>query len=252
MFKKNKKIKILILAAGRGKRMESDLPKALSLVKGRPMIKYLLESIEKSGVCDKPCIIVGYGRDLMTKELGDKYDYAIQEEQLGTGHAVMCAEKNIQRDTDYVMIFNGDQPLASSETIKKIANKHFKSKSPLTMATTTVPDFYEWRSAFYKCGRIIRDKDGRITKIIEFKDADEKTKDIREINPMYFCFDAKWILKELKNLKNNNAQKEYYLTDLIKKAAKDQIAIETIEIEPREMLGANTKEELLILENFIV
>jgi bifunctional UDP-N-acetylglucosamine pyrophosphorylase/glucosamine-1-phosphate N-acetyltransferase len=216
------------------------------------MIKYLLESIEKSGVCDKPCIIVGYGRELVKKELGDKYDYIVQEEQLGTGHAVMCAEKHIQKNADHVMVFNGDQPLASIETIKKIANKHLLSKSPVTMATTTVPDFSEWRSAFYKCGRIVRDKNGRVAEIIEFKDAAEKIKDVKEINPMYFCFDAKWLLKELKNLKNNNAQKEYYLTDLFKIAAQNGDEIETVEIEPREMLGANTKEELEILEKFIV
>ena len=252
MIEKNKKIKIVILAAGKGKRMESDLPKSLSPVKGRPMIKYLLDSIEKSGICDKPCIIVGYGRDMVMKELGDKYDYVIQEEQLGTGHAVMCAEKHIQENADYVMVFNGDQPLASIETIQKIADKHLSSESPVTMATTKVSDFSEWRSAFYKCGRIIRDENGRVAGIVEFKDAADNIKDIKEINPMYFCFDAKWLLKELKNLKNNNALKEYYLTDLFKIAAENGEKIETIEIEPREMLGANTKEELLILENFVI
>ena len=247
------KIKIVILAGGKGKRMQSDLPKALSLVSGKPMIKHLLESIEKSGVCEIPSIVVGYGKELVMKELGEKYDYTHQEEPLGTGHAVMCTHKDLENKADHILVLYADNPFIKPETIKKLADKHLESKTKLTMATVKLPDFKDWRNFFYKnFSRIIRDKNGEIIKSVEFRDATEKEKNIKEVNPCYFCFDANWLWKKLRTLKNNNAQKEYYLTDLVKIAMKDGLKIESISINPQEALAANSKEELEILEKFAV
>lgn len=251
----NKKdnFEILVLAAGKGTRMNHDLPKVLVPLKGKPLIKHLLESVEKSGVSEKPCIVVGYGKELVKKELGDKYNYAIQEEQLGTGHAVLCASPYLKKNIDNVLVLYGDNPYITPETIKKIAAEHSRFKNKITMATVTLPDFKDWREFFYtNFSRIIRDKNGKILKSVEFKDANEEEKKVTEVNPCYFCFNKKWLLEELKKLKNNNAQKEYYLTDLVKKAIDEKENIESISIDASEALAVNSKEELEILEKIAV
>lgn len=246
------RVKILILAGGKGKRMESELPKVLVPLKGKPMVKHLLESIAQAEVAGTPTVLVGYKKELVMEALGDGYDYAIQEEQLGTGHAVLSAEKNLE-DSDHILVLYGDNPFMTSETIKKIVAEHLKFGNKITMATTTLPDFNEWRSFFYKnFSRIVRDENGKILKSVEFKDASEEEKEIMEVNPCYFCFDSKWLFKELKNLKNENAQGEYYLTDLVKFAISEGEQVESISIDPSEALAANSKEELELLENFKV
>jgi len=249
---KNKKIKIVILAAGKGKRMGSDLPKALAPLRGKAMIKHLLESVEKSGICETPLIVVGVGKELVMKELGDKYNYTHQEEPLGTGHAVMCTHKDLKDKADHVLVLYSDSPFMKPETIKKLADKHLNSGAKITMATVKLTDFEDWRAFFYKnFSRIIRDNKGEIVKSVEFKDANDEEKKIKEVNPCYFCFDAKWLWKKLENLKNDNTQKEYYLTDLVKMAMEEGLKIESIPIDPQEALAANSKEELEILENFV-
>ncbi len=245
----NKEIKIIVLAGGKGKRMKNDLPKALVKIHGEPMIKHLLTSIKESGIDNKPVIVVGYGKDAVMNELGDTYDYAIQNEQLGTGHAVITAEKILKGKVDHVMVLYTDHPFIKADTLKKLAKKHLESKAKITMALVKLPDFTDWRAIFYSnFSRIIRDKNGHIIKDVQFKDASEEEKKITEVNPCYFCFEATWLWEKLKTLNTDNTQKEYYLTDLVKIAMKDKVAIESIYIEPREALGANSKEELEILE----
>ena len=242
-------IRIVILAAGHGTRMKSELPKVLERVKGKPMIKYLLEAVRKSGIKSKPVIVVGYEKEKVIKELGSDYDYVIQEKQLGTGHAVMVAREILKNDADHVIVLYGDHPLVKPETIKKLREHHLKSKGKVTMATFTVTDFNDWHSIFYKnFSRIIRDKNGDIVKDVQFKDASDEEKKVRELNPCYFCFEAKWLWENLKKLNTDNAQKEYYLTDLVKIAMREKNKIESIEIDPHEALGINSKEELDILE----
>ena len=249
----NNKIKIIILAAGKGTRMKSDLPKVLETVKGKIMIKYLLESIEKSGISDKPVIVVGFGKEKVIEALGKNYDYVVQEEQLGTGHAVAITQKRLENNTKHVMVLYGDHPFINSETIKKLRDIHLASSKKITMATFIVPDFDDWRAVFYKnFSRIIRDKNGNITKDVQFKDANDEEKKTKELNPCYFCFEANWLWKNLKMLNTNNAQKEYYLTDLVKIAMKEKNQIQSINIDPREALGVNSKEELETLERLVV
>ena len=244
------KIKIIILAAGKGTRMQSDLPKVLAKVKGKPMIARLLETVEASGIDEHPTIVVGYRKELVMEELGNKSHYAEQKDQLGTGHGVMAAKEHLENRAKHIIVLYGDQPLTSAQTIRKIADKHRASKKKITMATVALPDFADWRACFANFSRIIRNEKGTVIRTIEKKDATDEEQRITEVNPCYFCFDAAWMWNELENLKNDNVQKEYYLTDLIKIATSEGIEIESIEIDAHEALGANTKEELETLATF--
>jgi len=247
------KIKILVLAAGKGTRMmQNELPKVLIPLRGKPMIEYLLEAIHKSGVDNKPTIVVGYKKEMVMSLLGANYNYVIQEEQLGTGHAVLSAYPALKDKTENLVVLPSDHPFITRETIKKLAEKHLESKGKITMATIKLPDFKYWGSFFYTSfSRIVRNKKGEIVKDVQFRDATEEEKKITEVNPIFFCFDARWLWEKIKTLKTDNAQKEYYLTDLVKIAIKEGIKIETIDIEPKEGLAANSKEEFALLETFI-
>ncbi|MEK7539407.1 MAG: NTP transferase domain-containing protein [Patescibacteria group bacterium] len=243
------KIKVVILAAGQGVRMKSDLPKVLLEVRGKPMIERLLWAVQKSGVDDKPIIVVGYKKEEVINRLGDKYEYVVQEEQLGTGHAVISAEKILKNNAAHILVLYGDSPFLSSKTIKELVNRHLKSGVKITMATVKLPDFANSRAFFYKSfSRIVRDKNGKIVKDVQFRDASEEEKKIKEVNPCYFIFETKWLWEKLKTLNTNNKQKQYYLTDLVERAIEEGTKIESIKINPQEALAANSKEELEILE----
>ena len=248
-MQKDKKIKIVILAAGKGKRMQSDLPKVLSPLKGKHMIKHVIKSISEIHD-EKPYAIVGHMAELVQKELGDLCFYILQKEQLGTGHAVSCAKGDCE-DAEDIVVLSGDQPFIKAETIRNLIKKHLESGTIVTFTTTELPDFEDWRNSFIAFGRILR-KNGEVKGIREFRDATEEERKITEVNAGCYIFNAKWLWQNLEKIKNENAQKEYYLTDLFKIAAENSDKIETIKIEPREALGANTKEELEVLENFFI
>jgi bifunctional UDP-N-acetylglucosamine pyrophosphorylase/glucosamine-1-phosphate N-acetyltransferase len=242
------KIRIIILAAGKGTRMKSELPKVLAPLRGQHMIRHLLESVEKSGIDPRPIVVVGHEKELVMKELGSKYEYVVQEELLGTGHAVACAQVACA-EAENVIVISGDQPFIKTETIKNLLNKHLSSAAKLTITTALLPDFQDWREAFIKYGRIIRDG----AKIIdrEYKDANEEEKKITEVNVSLYAFNTKWLWENYKKINShNNAQKEYYLTDLWQIASQNGDKMESVQIDPAEALGANSKEELEILENF--
>lgn len=243
------KVKILILAGGKGNRMRSDTPKALLKVHGEPIIKRLISSVKASGADNRPSIVVGYGKEVVMKEVGDGYDFIVQNEQLGTGHAVMVAQGALENKAENIVVLYSDHPLVSPETIRKLVDKHIASGAKITLATVKLGDFADWRKIFYtNFSRIIRDDDGNIIKDVQFKDASEEEKKITEVNPCYFCFEARFLWTKLKTLSNNNAQKEYYLTDLIRLAIDEGEKIESININGEEALGVNSREELEILE----
>jgi bifunctional UDP-N-acetylglucosamine pyrophosphorylase/glucosamine-1-phosphate N-acetyltransferase len=249
-MKKGDNTRIVILAGGKGNRMGGNLPKVLMRVHGKSMIKHLLESVEKSGIDNNPIIVVGYKRELVMEELGKEnkqYHYIYQEHQLGTGHAVLCT-KDACGNVQNIIVLYGDHPFTSTATIKKISEKHSSSGKKITMATVKLKDFKDWRICFENFSRIIRDGNGKIIKDVQFKDANEGERKVTEVNPCYYCFDALWLWENLKTLNKDNAQKEYYLTDLIKIATENGMELESIDIEAKEALGANTKEELEILE----
>jgi len=246
------KTKIIILAAGKGSRMQSDLPKALQPVGGKPMIMHLLESVEKSGIDPEPVIVIGYKKELVEETLGkDKYHYIDQIEPFGTGHAVSMTKDYLQDKADRIVVLYGDQPFTSAKTIKELVNKSLESKKKITMATVKLEDYKEWRINFVQFSRILRDEKGKIIGDVQWKDATDAQVKIKEVNPCYFCFEAKWLWEHLEQLKNKNAQEEYYLTDLIQLAVREGEEIESIDIAPHEALGANTQRELQILEAFV-
>lgn len=243
--------KIVILAAGKGRRMNSNLPKVLLPLRGKPLLLHLLDSVAKSEITEPATIVVGIGKELVQAAAGNDYHYVHQKEQLGTGHAVASAETELRGKAKHIMVLYGDHPLLDARAINKIAETHLRGNVPITMATVTVSDFNDWRAGFFDFGRVIRDKSGKIAKIVEKKDATPEELNITEINPSYMCFDSEWLWERLKLLKSDNAQKEYYLTDLPGIAQKEWLEINSVEIEPEAALGANTKEQLQILEKIL-
>lgn len=242
-------IKVVILAAGKGTRMNHELPKVLVPIKGKPMIEYLLQAIIDSGIGGKPILVVSPdNKEIMQKTLVDyDFDYAIQYKQLGTGHALSCAITEIKESVDHIVCFYGDHPFVHPETIKKLAEYE---NGALTMMTTTLSDFEDWRHNFYHWGRIVRHHD-RVEAIVEFKDATDEIKEIKEVNPGFYCFEYGWLKKNVNKLENKNAQQEYYLTDLVQIACSQGIKVGTISIDPREAVGINSKEELEVAESLI-
>jgi bifunctional UDP-N-acetylglucosamine pyrophosphorylase/glucosamine-1-phosphate N-acetyltransferase len=242
----NNKLKIVILAAGKGTRMKSDKPKALAEVKGKLMVHHLRETIAKVHPA-KPILVVGYQAELVKKELGDAFEYAFQAEQLGTGHAVMAAKKELE-GAENIMVFYGDTPFIKSESIEKIIKAHMNSNADVTFVTTVVPDFDNKYQPLLYFGRIMRDGNKISTK--EYKDSNEAERLIKEVNVGCYIFKASWLWKNIESIKNENIQKEYYINDLVNIAGATGAKVEAVAISPDEAFAANSKEELEILEKF--
>jgi bifunctional UDP-N-acetylglucosamine pyrophosphorylase/glucosamine-1-phosphate N-acetyltransferase len=241
------KADIVILAAGLGKRMQTELPKVLNELHGKPMISHVLEAVRDSGVCDAPVIVVGQKREMVMERLGSGYRYAIQNEQLGTGHAVLAALEALLGSTKPVVVLSGDMPYITAESIRAIVAAHTDSQIAVTLATVSVPDFDAWRAGYADFGRIVRDESGQIRKIVEKKDASAEELGIKEMNSAVYAFDPAWLWPHLAQLKNTNAQGEYYLTDLVQMAVDEGASVATVSIDAKEALGVNTKEQLELL-----
>lgn len=241
--------KVVILAAGKGTRMQSELPKVLVDLNGRPMIHYLLDSIISSGVDANPIVVVSPSNEEVIKEYLQGYDviYAVQEKQLGTGNAFASIKPVLSDEVDTILNFYGDHPFVSGKSIKKIADSH---DGKLTMVTAKIDDFEDWRRNLYRWGRIIR-QNGRISEIIEFKDASDEVKTIKEVNPGFFAFDRKWVFDNIDRLTDQNNQHEYYLTDMVKIAFDEGIVINDLDIDVKEVIGINSQEELEIAKGVL-
>lgn len=236
--------RIVVLAGGKSTRMNSGIPKVLAPLRGKPMIQYLLDAIRASGIDSQPVVVIGKYREIIKQTLGEKYVYVIQEEQRGTGHAVQCTEGTLKGNTKSVIVLYGDHPFVHTSTITKLKALHEREGCVLSMMTTTVEDFNEWRTPFYDFGRVIRDESRKIAAITEVKDATPAQREIREVNPSFFCFQASWLWTNLKKLDNNNAKHEYYLTDLVRIAIDEGECIASMDISPLESIGINTPEHL--------
>lgn len=238
---------IVILAGGKGERMGIDAPKVLAPLAGATLIECLLHTIK--GFSRAPILVVGHKAEDVMGRLGEKYKYAFQSEPLGTGHAVMCAKNAVSPYFNNIMVLYGDMPFVSRDTIEKLVELRESEESPFSMATVNVGDYGDWRKVFYRYGRILRDKDRRLRAIREFKEASPKEKEKTEVNPAYFCFDSEWLWENLEKVPNLYPYRgEYYLTDLVEIAVSQRAKISTLEIPAEEALGANTLEELEILE----
>jgi bifunctional UDP-N-acetylglucosamine pyrophosphorylase / glucosamine-1-phosphate N-acetyltransferase len=242
--------RVIILAAGKGTRMKSDIPKALTSVAGKPILQYLHESILESGVDDRPVVVIGPERQKLCEAFGGLCDYAVQEEQLGTGHAVQSA-RDVVADARAVIVLYGDHPFVSSITLRRLIELHERAGGVVTMMTTTLSDFDDWRCSFLHWGRILRDSHGHIVGVREYKDAMESEQAIREVNPGLYCFDTAWLWKNIDQIKNFNANGEYYLTDLIELAVAQGQEIVSMSVASEEVIGINTQAEREIAEQVL-
>jgi bifunctional UDP-N-acetylglucosamine pyrophosphorylase/glucosamine-1-phosphate N-acetyltransferase len=241
---------IVILAAGKGTRMGSDLPKVLHPVQGVPIIEHILRNTRS--LVEKPVVVVGHGREQVMAALGDRVNYVHQAEQLGTGHAVRCARETLQAlGVTRVLVTPGDHPLISTATFERMLSTLAETGATVVLASVVVPDFDGDSAQFAHFGRIVRGVDGAVDRIVEYKDATEAERAIREVNTSYYCFDAAWLWDALDRLSDDNAAHEYYLTDTVGLARDDghTVAVYTIE-DPIEGLGINTPEQLALIERY--
>ena len=241
----------IVMAAGKGTRMKSDLPKVLFPVCGRPMIEFVLDALEQAGI-DRVIAVIGYRSDLVRQTLAHRknLEYAEQTEQLGTGHAVMMCREQLQSHNGPVMVVAGDCPMIQVDSIRKM----FESYTPASPSTQ--PPACILGTAHKEnpqgLGRIVRDAAGEFAGIVEEKDATEEQKKITEVNMSYYIFHSPDLLDALTHLKTDNSQGEYYITDtplVLKKQDKKVLALPVL--KPIESLGINTIDELKVVEEAI-
>ena len=227
----------IILAAGKGTRMKSKLYKVLHPVCGKPMVEHIMNRVTETAP-NEIITIVGHGAELVKKQLGDRSEYALQAEQLGTGHAVLQAEPFLKGKKGTTLVISGDTPLLTSETLNNLFEYHQGKNASATILTAKADDPTGY-------GRIVRDHVGIVEKIVEQKDATLEEARIQEINTGTYCFDNELLFDALSQLDTDNAQGEYYLTDIIeilKKAGKNVAAYLTEDFD--ESLGVNDRVAL--------
>lgn len=224
----------VIMAAGKGTRMKSETPKVLHEVLGIPMVEMIVSTCKDAGA-DKVISIVGYGKDEVKKALGDQCEFAIQEPQLGTGHAVMCCSQ-LEGLKGKTLVVNGDCPCIQSETLQKLYEE--VEDCDMCVLTVKLDDAKSY-------GRVVRNKDGYVERIVEFKDCNEEEKRIKEINTGIYCFNNEKLFEGLKKVTNDNAQKEYYITDLVEIFNKEHLKVKAVVTENKEEVqGVNDPYEL--------
>ena len=242
-----KKVKAVILAAGKGTRMKSELPKVIHKALGKPMVEYSIEAAVEAGAdMSDVCLVVGHKADMVKDVVGEGVTYVLQEEQLGTGHAVKCAKEFIGTD-GLTMVLCGDTPLITGATLKTLVDTHIAENNAITVLTAKVDDPTGY-------GRIIKDEDGNFIKIVEQKDASEEEQKVNEINSGMYLFDSDILSQTLDMIDNNNAQGEYYLTDTIEIVKNKNLGkVATVVVkDANEIKGVNSKEQLKEAEDILM
>ncbi len=238
----------IVLAAGKGTRMRSSYPKVLHRVLGKPMITRVLSAIDGAKI-ERKYVVVGHGTELVKEVLDDASKIVLQEQQLGTGHAVLTALEQLKQDvSDYsdvtVLVTCGDTPLIRSECLAEMIDTHHAQNNAVTVMTTVVPEPTGY-------GRIVRDGD-KIKAIIEQKDASDEEKRINEINVGTYCFNLEFLVNQISKLDTNNAQGEFYLTDLLKIAYANGLNTAAYILpNAEESLGVNNRVQLAKAEKVL-
>lgn len=234
----------VILAAGKGTRMKSKLPKVLHKVGGRPMLEHVMEAAEAAG-CRDNVVIVGHGAELVRELVGNRARIALQAEQLGTGHAVLQAAEALKGFVGTVMILCGDTPLIKGGELKKLYEFHVQSGAVATVMTAMIEDPFGY-------GRILRDADGNVAGIVEEKEASPEQKLIKEINTGNYCVEAPVLFEVLKMLGRKDGQSEYYLTDLVALLrARGEKVSGLLSTDNEMIMGVNSPEQMKVAENIM-
>jgi len=229
-------VDVVILAAGKGTRMVSDLPKPLHPLLGKPLINYVVDAAAPLAEAP-PVIVIGHGGDKTKEVLGDQLRFAVQRELLGTGHAVQQAEDLLSGHSDLILVLYGDMPLVRTQTLKDLVQTQESNPGPVTILTLLEDNPRGF-------GRIARDTSGFIQKIVEEVDATPEQLEINELNAGMYCFRGDWLWTSLKKLTPSKSG-EYYLTDLVELAADEGQNVASVQIEdPKELIGINTRVHL--------
>lgn len=243
MANTNPPLQAVILAAGQGTRMKSNLPKVLHDVLGKSIVERVIDSVAACSV-EKIHLILGHGNKqisehLQSLDLNLPYESHIQEPQLGTGHALMQAQDSLKGFQGNLIVTVGDAPLLKAKTLKELVDKHVEESAAITILTACLEDPKSY-------GRIVRDSDNNVSKVVEVKDATKEELEINEINSAIYCFDWQLVEAGLKDLKCDNKQKEYYLTDLVAWArAKSMKVCAVIAENWWEVSGVNSRIDLV-------
>lgn len=242
----NNNLFAVVLAAGKGTRMNSDaLPKVLFPIHGRPMLSYVTDTLRGLGI-EKPILIIGYLADKVKEAMGPDFDYALQQEQLGTAHAVLSAENLLKDKKGITLIVSGDQPFISADSLMQLKQA---VAGGATLALLTVDTDSPNYDAF---GRVIIIPAGYVQKIVEVKNATEAEKQVRLMNLGTYAVDNEWLWSALHNVKKNEVTGEYYVTDIVELAVAAGKKVSPVFIESEtEALGINTPEHLAEAEKVI-
>ena len=233
----------IILAAGKGTRMKSKLPKVLHKVCGKPMLEHVIGAAKGAG-STREIVIIGNGADEVREKING-VEFALQSEQLGTGHAVKMAKDNLANVEGVALILCGDTPLVTSELLTKFVESHMNSKAVATVLTAMMPDATGY-------GRIVRNQSGTIDKIVEQKDATDEELQIHEVNSGIYCFDIKTLFESLEKITNNNAQNEYYLTDVLAIIREQGLVVNAlVSNDFTQILGINSRQQLALSERIL-
>lgn len=231
------KVTAVLLAAGQGTRMKSALPKVLHPLCGKPMLWHVLEAL-KSATTEKPVVVIGHGADAVQNYLGDSADCVLQEPQLGTGHAAMQAEALLKGKTDYVIVTYADMPLLRGETFQRLVETQRLNPGPFSLVTATTKNPRGF-------GRIVRKADGTVAAIVEEYVATPEQQKIKELNVGAYCFKADWFWDALQRIEKNPKKGEYYLTDIVEIAVKDNLPVQAVLHDDfSETIGINTRVHL--------